>query len=92
MMVSYYWVISCDGCYGYNVPYALTNEMWDLVKEPNIPGGGFLCLECVEKRLGRTLQKNDFILDAPINNGFFGFHWEKWVNERILYVRNEEPS
>lgn len=36
------------------------------MKHPRREGDGFLCIGCLEKRLGRTLRARDFI-HAPCN-------------------------
>src|ERR1700723_2772945 len=53
--------------------YMVTAEVWTAAGMPaptvgefNESDGDFLCVGCIEKRLGRTLQASDFI-NAPIN-------------------------
>jgi hypothetical protein len=57
--------------------YMVNNEVWEQAwsgrrrSQYVIPGSGglideFLCIGCLEKRIGRTLCRTDFI-DAPIN-------------------------
>lgn len=38
---------------------------------------GYLHRACVEKRIGRPLRMADFLLELPINRGFFGFDASK---------------
>jgi hypothetical protein len=74
-----YWEIKCDGCSGNNMPYMIKHGIWKKVAKET---DRFLCLNCVEGRLERKLQKRDFLdVDSlPINNGIFGFHWKLWTN------------
>jgi hypothetical protein len=44
--------------------YMVTKEIWNLVNKEN--KAYMLCIGCLENRLGRKLDSNDFI-DAPIN-------------------------
>jgi hypothetical protein len=61
--------------------YMVHNEVWYKVN----PGGkGMLCIECLEKRLGRELNKDDFT-DAPINHGAF-------VQSDLLISRLAKPN
>ena len=57
--------------------YMVNDEVWEQAwagrrrSQDVIPGGGglideFLCIGCLEKRIGRTLCRTDFT-DAPIN-------------------------
>jgi hypothetical protein len=43
--------------------YMVKDEIWDAVG----PGEGFLCIGCMEGRMGRRLNADDFI-DAPVND------------------------
>jgi hypothetical protein len=43
--------------------YMVRNEVWKAAKMQE----GFLCIGCLELRLGRSLKPNDFT-GAPINN------------------------
>lgn len=79
-----YWETPCDGCTEFNVPYMVTDKVWKKVSR-NFKDR-FLCLFCVEKRLGRVLELTDFI-DAWINQGVFGFYQEDWVNFRKVIRR-----
>lgn len=51
--------------------YMLKNELWEQITSKSFKGHlgikGMLCLNCVEKRLGRQLTENDFDLTIPIN-------------------------
>ena len=51
-----------------NEYYTLENEVW---LEANPADRGMLCIGCVENRLGRSLRRQDFMMDAPINLGYF---------------------
>jgi hypothetical protein len=44
--------------------YMVTQEVWDVA---GLPGRGFLCIGCMENRLGRQLVASDFT-DCPIND------------------------
>lgn len=71
---------ACDQCGGINEPYMLTFELWEQVAGQDALG--LLCLSCVVNRLGRKLNKNDFLLEAPINHGIFGFHYKHWLSRQ----------
>lgn len=47
--------------------YMLKDAIWNKIYDSPT---GMLCLGCAETRLGRNLQRDDFI-DMPINLGFF---------------------
>lgn len=81
---------NCFSCGGFNNPYMLKNSLWkELVPEAKVmsskwhrdasgelvrEGGCFICLSCIEKRLGRGLKESDFLESKPpINYGVFGF-------------------
>ena len=49
--------------------YTLRDEVW---LEANPVDFGMLCLGCVETRLGRSLVRTDFDMEALINQGCFG--------------------
>lgn len=72
----------CGICKKKNHPYMLTDDVWNKICQ----GEKFICLFCAENRLGRPLEEDDFI-DAPINNGCFGFDCKDWCyrNKVILY-------
>lgn len=44
--------------------YMVQDEIWQQARM--LPKGGMLCIGCLEKRLGRRLDKNDFT-DALVN-------------------------
>lgn len=46
--------------------YMVTTQVWCEAHKPNKPEAGFLCIGCLEKRLGRELNAQDFD-PAPIN-------------------------
>ena len=48
--------------------------------------GGFLCVGCLEKRLGRTLRPSDFT-DAPINDLD-----NPWQTERLVSRKSPQPN
>lgn len=52
----------CQACDAFNDQYMVTRDVWDKVKGDE----RFLCLSCVEGRLGRPLHISDFP-DVPIN-------------------------
>jgi hypothetical protein len=51
------------------------NDLWKAAGM--MPDGGFLCIGCLETRIGRQLHPNDFT-DAPINNP-----GDPWDTERL---------
>lgn len=87
----------CGRCHGPNDPYMVTFELWGKII-PKEERGGFLCLECLEKALGRSLQFDDFIHEGlrdpdgkltkfwggklPINYGYFGFSVTEFLASR----------
>ena len=47
--------------------YMVTEDLWDKATRNNLQDFlGMLCVECIEKRIGRELEPNDFIL-CPLN-------------------------
>lgn len=76
----------CIDCKGPNDPYMLTNKLWNEVSKPG-ERRKLICLECVEIRLGRQLQAEDFHENKPpINYGVFGFHVEEFLETRSSYL------
>ena len=57
-----------------NEYYMVTDELWESAV-PEIDG--MLCIGCLERRIGRHLNKFDFI-DCPVNDGIFG------LSDRVL--------
>lgn len=53
----------------------LRREIWKAVAKY---GENFLCLECVETRLGNSLTLESFI-NYPINKGIFGFDAKDYI-------------
>jgi hypothetical protein len=50
--------------------YAVHDAVWKAACEaaPRLhDGGGLLCIGCLERRLGRELTRDDFIIDNPLN-------------------------
>jgi hypothetical protein len=50
--------------------YMVHASVWRAAGMPRMTvetGGGFLCIGCLERRLGRNLNPTDFT-DAPVNN------------------------
>jgi hypothetical protein len=54
---------TCEDCSGPTEWYMVHNHLWPLPSE----GGYFLCIGCLEIRLGRQLNRADFT-DAPVNH------------------------
>lgn len=46
--------------------YMVHNEIWE--EAGMSPDDGHLCIGCLEKRIGRRLQPNDFKPDLPCND------------------------
>ncbi len=73
---------TCDLCNGKNHPYMIQYKLWKQnVENPR----SFVCIKCIEKKLGRHLEEDDFIQrslfqnkisELPINWGYFGFHFK----------------
>lgn len=62
-------VFHCQCCGGLNDQYMVSNKMWAQVNK----GERFLCLDCVESRLGRFLTIEDFTpakINNPIRQGY----------------------
>lgn len=88
----------CHDCGGKNHPYMLKNKLWkqyvpdgrnrnskiECVNKQivHVGSGFFICLSCIEVRMGRRLTMDDFS-DFPINLGCFGFDYR-------VYCRLEE--
>lgn len=85
---------TCSLCGGVNQPYMLNTLLWKSafpeakgrettyikVNDELVSSGGFfVCLRCVEDRLGRPLAEADFHeKNPPINNGIFGFDYREF--------------
>jgi hypothetical protein len=54
-----------DNTHDTNEYYMVHDHIWDGV----VSGHGMLCIGCLEKRLGRRLNADDFTA-APVNHGF----------------------
>jgi hypothetical protein len=57
--------------------YMVTNDIWDNEAKMK-PRGGMLCIDCLEKRIGRKLNSGDFP-DYPVNTHIF-FASERFKN------------
>lgn len=68
----------CDVCKGDDEPYMLNDNLWANVTKNT--SEEHMCLKCVEMRLGRVLQLNDFT-DAPINYGIFKFDCREYIKK-----------
>ncbi len=44
--------------------YILHHKLWKSL----VPENGYMCIECLEKRLKRPLNMNDFNWDVPLNH------------------------
>lgn len=64
----------CDACGKPAGYYALTPEMWRAAAHED---DTFLCIPCVETRLGRLVERADFNQDARINGAVF------WALDRL---------
>lgn len=62
--------------------YMVQDDVW-LSAVPD--GEGMLCIKCLEDRLGRPLNRNDFT-DAPVNGGFFP------RSDRLIEAQEREPE
>ncbi len=74
---------NCDCCKGPDHPYMVTDDVWAIAnKRPKAKlhghSKGFLCLNCLEDKLGRDLTIDDFT-PALINKGCFGFDAIEWL-------------
>ncbi len=68
----------CDRCAKSDEPYMLRGIIWKAVTDNTKEN--FLCLACVELRLGRSLRENDFT-DMPINFGGLGFDCREYCKK-----------
>jgi hypothetical protein len=64
--------------------YMVEDHIWTLVAGPG--ARGFLCIGCLERRLGRPLNADDFP-PRPINR-LPG----RWESDRLRAARNRPPS
>jgi len=62
--------------------FYLKNEIWFKVHNNE---RGFLCISCIEKRLGRKLGPSDFT-DASINKPQRGIYMSQRLANRLGYV------
>lgn len=72
----------CDRCGGPDEPYMLHDSMWNAATE--LTKENYLCLKCVEMRLGQRLKLKHFT-PAPINFGVLGFDCR-------YYIRAKRPK
>lgn len=72
------YVRPCSVCRGVCESYEVTDEVWNAAgcKE------GSKCLSCLEDKLGRDINIEDFT-DSLINFGLFKFDCRKWLKERM---------
>lgn len=61
--------------------YMVHHDVWE--KSGLGAHDGFLCIQCLENRIGRSLNSFDFP-DLPINN-YFPFPKSQRILSRILY-------
>lgn len=69
------WEVACNGCQK-NIHisfYMLQDQLWKSIAKPS---DKHLCLECVQERLGRKLDKSDF-QSLPINYIFGHLPYEE---------------
>jgi hypothetical protein len=60
--------------------YVVRDEIWPLPVD-----GGMLCVGCLEKRLGRRLQRADFT-DAPLN-------WHpRWTRDNSARLKQRQAA
>ena len=71
---------NCSDCGGKNEPYMINFHLWDQITRTE-ERRTFICLSCVEQRLGRLLFVNDFT-NAPINYDPDGFNVPTYINLR----------
>lgn len=74
--------------------YMLKVEMWNKYADGNsieLHGGwseekpsGFLCMRCLEKRMGRKLLLSDLMPECPANNYWFQFFGESKVTRKQI--------
>lgn len=58
--------------------YMVTDEVWlEAMNRESNPWSGFLCVGCLERRLGRCLTPADFAEGVPINEP------DSWDTERL---------
>ncbi len=55
------------GVYTLNEYYIVHDDIWELAWSKHKSRSGFLCVGCLENRLGRTLTPGDFT-DCPVND------------------------
>lgn len=56
--------------------YMVTSATWQAAGMRR----GYLCVDCLERRLGRRLAPDDFT-DCPLNT------WERYQHDRLPYLR-----
>ncbi len=71
--------LDCKQCTStMNEYYMVTTELWTSVVHER---RGMLCVGCLEKRLGRTLNRKDFT-NCPLNGD------DTWMGEKSPRLRN----
>jgi hypothetical protein len=66
----------CADCPEEAHPYVLLNTLWLRIGAP----ARFLCLTCLEKRLGRPVRRADFQRSEPLNK------WLRWRGNRLVLL------
>lgn len=64
--------------------YMVYDLVWEIAHKEKESRDGFLCIGCLEKRIGRQLIANDFI-DYPVNSLSFSIKSDRLMN-RLGYV------
>jgi len=76
---------TCRDCEGSTENYMVHNALWgEFVPEDDHQGGFFICLTCLEDRMGRELTIKDFT-DKPINRALrFGLKLARRKEDKLL--------
>lgn len=51
--------------------YMVLSRVWQIAHKQDENKKGFLCISCLEQRIGRNLTPNDF-MECPLNYSLFG--------------------
>ncbi len=78
-------LMPCADCGIYTIGgeyYMVRDDVWERASKQRKFRFDFLCIECLENRLGRTLTYDDFT-DCPLNDLDFPLRWRR--SERLLH-------
>jgi len=65
--------LTCKDCSQFPHPYMTRDSLWKEIGAPD-----FLCIPCLERRLGRDLRQQDLTPNTPANA------WMQWQGTKLV--------